>query len=465
MKLISTYSVKIKDHNKIFNDSVQIYQKAVGFYIDVCLAEWDTLTTIESTKGQMTFLETISVVTAKHDAIKYDFGKDFYKFPCYLRRAAINEALGMVSSYKSNHAIWENSDPRIRDSEPSRPKVGHCYPVLYRYNMFVRKDDLVAQIKVFRNNTWDWITVQLRKTDVDYITHHCSNMKECAPVLHKRGKQWFLDFAFKKIVTLKDRSVWEQTIVAVDLGLNNACTCSVMRYDGTVLGRRFLKLPKEYDSLKRCIDHIKHAQHHGSRKMPVLWAYARGVNDNIAVKTATFIIETAVMYDADVVVMEHLDLQGKKHGSKKQHLALWRAQYVQDMVAHKAHSRGMHISTVCAWGTSRLAFDGSGRVLRGKESKRTKDSYSICEFQTGKIYNCDLNASYNIGARYFVRELVKTIPATEWQQTAAKVPAAAKRSTCTLATLISLCGELYPAGYSHVSLATQTLSGVRQSVS
>ena len=48
--------------------------------------------------------------------------------------------------------------------------------------------------------------------------------------------------------------------------------------------------------------------------------------------------------------------------------------------------------------TSRLAYDGSGKVLRGKESDRTTDNYSICEFSTGKIYHCDLNASYNIGA-------------------------------------------------------------------
>ena len=95
--------------------------------------------------------------------------------------------------------------------------------------------------------------------------------------------------------------------------------------------------------------------------------------------------------------------------------------------------------------TSRLAFDGTGRVKRGRESERTADNYSICEFSTGKIYNCDLNASYNIGARYFIRELTKSLPETSKQRLEAKVPSAVKRSTCTLSTLINLSAALTAA--------------------
>ena len=131
----------------------------------------------------------------------------------------------------------------------------------------------------------------------------------------------------------------------------------------------------------------------------------------------------------------------KKKGLKKQRLALWKARYVQQMVTHKAHVNCIHVSTINAWGTSYLAYDGSGRVLRGRDSEKC-NSYSMCEFTSGKIYNCDLNATYNIGSRYFVRELLKSLPVRERQRIEAKVPGCAKRSTCTLSTLISLNGEL-----------------------
>ena len=114
---------------------------------------------------------------------------------------------------------------------------------------------------------------------------------------------------------------------------------------------------------------------------------------------------------------------------------------MQDILALKAHLNGMRVSTVCAWGTSRLAFDGSGWVKRGKEISKTHP-YSIIKFSTGKEYNADLNAAYNIGARYFIREFEKTIPATLWLQMAAKVPAICKRSQATLSDLISLSAEL-----------------------
>lgn len=103
----------------------------------------------------------------------------------------------------------------------------------------------------------------------------------------------------------------------------------------------------------------------------------------------------------------------------------------------------MRIARICAWNTSRLAYDGSGRVRRGRESDKTMNHYSLCEFTTGKLYHCDLNASYNIGARYFIRELLKPVSATRRQHILANVPECAKRSTCTLSTLISLNAELY----------------------
>ena len=448
MKQTSTYSVKLHNREffRILKDTVVLYRGAVDFYISVILENWDAVfADIHTQKTAVNTAEILTVTTKKHPVVPYDFGKGFYKFPSYLRRAAIAEAFGKVSSYRSNLAGWEKTDPHTRGSKPGYPKAGFIYPAMYRDNCYVRISDYTARIKVFINHTWDWITVMLRKSDVDYIRHHCRHRKECVPTLQKRGKCWYLDFPFQRDVELNHTDIWGQTIVAVDLGINNCCTCAVMRPDGTVVGREFLRLPREYDSLTRKISHIKYAQRHGSRDVHNLWKIADGINDDIAVKTAQFIIDTAVLYCADTIVFEHLDLQGKKHGSRKQRLHLWKAKRVQAIVTDKAHALSMRISRINAWGTSRLAFDGSGRVCRGTESSRTGNHYSLCEFQTGKVYNCDLNASYNIGARYFVREILKSLSVTEGQRIMAKVPGCAKRSTCTLSTLISLDAELYTA--------------------
>ena len=430
MKIFSTYKVKIKDSHKAFGDTIDLYRKATGFFIEICLAEWNAISQLNG-KNRNNMVEHLAIATEKYPFPKYPI--PFYKFPSYLRRAAISEAIGKVSSYKRNLTNWQENP---QGKEPGLPVAGYIYPAMYKDNCFVRTGTYTARLKVWIRNTWDWIPVQLRKSDVDYIQHHCRSRQACVPTLQRRGKNWYLDFSFEEKVELNNKPIDQQIILGVDLGINNACTCSAMLSDGTVIGREILSLPREKDSLNHKMNKIKKAQQHGARKMPRLWARVKGVNLNIAHKTAQFIADVAALYSADVIVFEHLDLVGKKHGSKKQKLHHWRAQTVQRIVADKAHRVGMRIRHICAWNTSALAFDGSGKV------KRDEDNYSMCTFTTGKRYHCDLSASYNIGARYFIREILKSLSAKARLGIEAKVPQCTKRTTCTLATLLSLNAEL-----------------------
>ena len=440
MKIVSTYGVKIKTYNHIFKETIEVYRHAVDFLIGVCLNEWKQILPLKG-KCRLTYVESLIHVTTVHPNVKYrDFDQKFYKFPSYIRRAAINEAIGKVSSYKNNLANWEADGPKTRGRKPSFPKAGYIYPCMYRGNMYQRTGTYEARIKVYVRNTWDWLTIQLRKSDIDYIERRCATRKKCAPTLQKRGHEWHLDFPFMEEAELCDTKIQDQTIVAVDLGINTVATVSVMRANGTILGRHFCKLSEETDRLTHSINRIKKAQQHGNRKTPRLWAKAKGINHGISVKTAAFIIDTAVLYNADTIVFEHLEKKGKVRGSKKQRLKLWRSQEVQKTVTDKAHRLGMHISRVCAWGTSRLAYDGSGTVLRGQ--KAGFPTYELCQFPNGKIYNCDLSASYNIGARYFIREIFKSLDESSRLLMEAKVPPCSKRSTCTLSTLINLNAEL-----------------------
>lgn len=437
MNIYTTYKVKIKHYNHIFKQTVAIYRNAVDYLIAVCHENWESISSIEGSLNRQRYVETLVHATKDNPNPKYDFDEKFYKMPSYLRRGVISEALGKVSSYKSNLKNWESEEPSSRGEFPGYPKAGYIYPSLYRGNMYSETDDTYkAQIKVYVRNTWDWITVQLRKSDVDYINRRCKNRKQCAPTLQKRGKEWYLDFPFEENVKLCKTNIKDQTVVAVDLGINTAATISVMRSDGTILGRHFCKLPKETDHLAHSINRIKKMQQHGNYKTPRLWAKAKGINHDIATKTAGFIMDVAVLYNADTIVFEHLDRKGKLKGSKKQRLHMWRCKEVQAIVTNKAHRLGMHVSHICAWGTSKLAYDGSGFVARGREGGF--NTYELCKFTNGKVYNCDLSASYNIGARYFIRELLKSVPEKARLRIEAKVPQCSKRSTCTLSTLVNL---------------------------
>lgn len=55
-------------------------------------------------------------------------------------------------------------------------------------------------------------------------------------------------------------------------------------------------------------------------------------------------------------------------------------------------------------------------------------------------------AQATIGARYFIRALLKPLSEKARLDMEAKVPSCAKRITCTLSTLISLRAAMAPSG-------------------
>ena len=192
------------------------------------------------------------------------------------------------------------------------------------------------------------------------------------------------------------------------------------------------------------MNRIRNQQQHGARRCRKLWSIADNINREISRKTASDILSFAYEYNVDVIVFEHLDTKGKKKGKNKQKLSLWRKKEIQNIVAHRAHRLGMRISRICAWNTSRLAYDGSGVVERGKYTQdgTEKYNYSICVFQSGKQYHCDLNASYNIGARYFIRELLKSDSVRRRLPSQTKDSDYGTGTTRTLSSLIKLNADI-----------------------
>jgi hypothetical protein len=80
MKIYSTYSVKIKQYNHIFSETVTIYRDAVNFLMDVCLAEWDLVSAIKGNQAQMMYVESLCHKTKENSSPKYDFDSRFYTF-------------------------------------------------------------------------------------------------------------------------------------------------------------------------------------------------------------------------------------------------------------------------------------------------------------------------------------------------------------------------------------------------
>ena len=444
MQVIGSYGVRIRDDYDALKRTAGLFSDAVSHLVHTALSNWNNLSDTDSSFARLRMMECI--IHSSDGFVSPDpFDHKFPKFPIYYRRAAIMQALGIVSAYQSALKNWT-----ANGSKGEAPKLDSCkhrMPALYRGNTYKPVIDkqtgevlpYVAKIKVFRNNDWVWDTVRLSKTDVDYLDKRGRNGDISAPVLEKKHGCWKLRFAVTETVELSAKPVSEQKICAVDLGISTDAVCSVMDSKGTVLARKFIMRGREKDSLSNALHRVSVFQSlHGSHDSGRLWNIAKRRNRNLAHQIAREIVNFAIANECDAIVMEHLDTKGRKRGSKKQKLAMWKHADIQKTVESLAHHYGIRISRVNAWGTSRLAYDGTGRVKRGREVSEDTP-YDVCVFKSGKIYNCDLSASYNIGARYFIRGLLMESP-----DLMTKVSGIGSGTQRTLADLWKINRVLYP---------------------
>ena len=437
MKLTSSYAVEIKHINKLFRQTIKIYNDVISFCVKAFEEHWKVLETLDIGKKERFAYADALIHSTKSNNAKYpEFDIKFRKMPSYLRFSVINTTLGYLSSYHSNLDNWEFSNSNGK--APSLQTHLNKLPTFYKGNMYLDDcDGDAVRLKLFVNNDWNWVEVQLKHTDVVSIQKHMQNAKMLVPTLEKKNRKWFLRFAFEEQVELNKTPLEEQRILAVDLGINTDATCSVMNVDGAILARKFINFASDKDRLYHTLNKIKKVQQrYGSHNTPKLWRYAKFHNEELARKIAKRIVYVATKYQCDVIVFEYLDMKGKKRGYKKQKLQMWKKNTIQKIVEHNAHKNGIRVSHICACGTSKLAFDGSGKVLRGKDANL--GTYELCKFSNGTIYNCDLSASYNIGARYLIREIQKSISAKKWSDIVAKVPECQKRTQCTYNTLLEI---------------------------
>jgi putative transposase len=331
------------------------------------------------------------------------FGRRFYKFPSYLRRAAIEFVCGQVSSYLTRYRAWQGGERKHRSAKPPvfNPDFG-CYPSLYKGQCikFAKSLDEVA-IKVWNGSDWVWSEIKVASKR----TRHLEGQL-LSPALIVKGNKIHLSVPFR----IKPPSCEGSTVCAVDVGINTLATIAIVGPDGTVTARKFIHPAADIDHRNKIGLRIRRKArltkklHKGFCKS--LYRKAQNLNKNIAHQTSREIVNFAIDNGADTIVFENLKgwkpKGGRKRSGLKQRFHGWLHRCLFDFTSMKFEEIGGSTVEVYARGTSSWAFDGSGKL------KRSKRNYALATFQTGKQYNCDLSAAQNIGARFWAWKLKLT---------------------------------------------------------
>ena len=193
MQITSSYSVEIRKQGLCFRKTFEAYRSAAACLITVFDSVWEELEAVGNAKRRFNTAEHL-VHSTKKNAARFDFDRRFPKMPSYLRRAAIQFALGAVSSYRTRLKAWETAsrcEEGGRGSGPSgqgRPVLesrNHAMPVFYHDVMYkaggTGSDQ--AKLKLFDGRDWVWREVRLKHTDMEYLRKHWCGKKASAPVL------------------------------------------------------------------------------------------------------------------------------------------------------------------------------------------------------------------------------------------------------------------------------------------
>ena len=108
MKITSSYGVELRKHNIPIRQTLDVYRSAVSYLTEIYEQVWEELESIQEAKKRFNEAEHL-IHTTKKNQTRFDFDVLFPKMPCYLRRAAIQHALGSVSSSKTRMRLLEKS--------------------------------------------------------------------------------------------------------------------------------------------------------------------------------------------------------------------------------------------------------------------------------------------------------------------------------------------------------------------
>nr|WP_287257275.1 IS200/IS605 family accessory protein TnpB-related protein [Moorena sp. SIO4E2] len=121
------------------------------------------------------------------------------------------------------------------------------------------------------------------------------------------------------------------------------------------------------------------------------------INNQIGHIVSKRIVQIAEEFNSEVIVFEDLKgwkpKGGRKRSNLRQRFHGWLKGKIRDFTEMKWAELGGKVIEVVAAYTSRLAYDGSGKV------KRDSKNYALATFPSAKRFNADLNGAYNIGAR------------------------------------------------------------------
>jgi IS605 OrfB family transposase len=448
-KVTKTIKVKIDNPNKgkqeALQSTLEILNRVLATFLDFTLAHTFLLTQTKEVvekqiktrklKNQeiLTEIEKRTLKTKAHQYTEIDIKTIYPNLPTSFRRSCINTSTGMCRSYLSNLVSWQSRSKIKKSKNPPAPPTPKNLPTFYSgtyeielldiQNQFVRlkvysqraRCDASVRRRLLQRSTtpstgeWVFINYPIKIGKKEFQILQSGEWKILSPTLvpkKKKGRiEWYLHIPVEKVVNVK--KIEEQkkenknlTTLSVDMGLKHIAVITV-RKNNKIVFVKFFRCEKISAHRLRHLEKIFQKQKNsgksikGQRSNKQLWEHIGEMNDAHAHLVSREIVDKALEYGVDVIIIEHLRKFRNKKGERKskkfnRKCTYWLKGKLEFNLRYKALEHGILVKSVNPAFTSQIC-----NKCGGFGERFSNNSLFRC-FYCGYCANADFNASVNL---------------------------------------------------------------------
>lgn len=385
----TTYKKRLYiNHIQYLQNTQEIYNDTIQKYYEILLEHLEFLEL--SNQNCLRELEKLTIKSKTGEKPKEYIDSDT---PTYLRRAAINQAIGHVRSYTSKLENYEQG----KDIKVNKPQETKKFEdsVTYYKGMYKELTQNSIEIKLFNGEKWKWYKAKLKGRAIP------ENAEILSPTIIIKEKYIGIHIPIKEtienVTPIKYR-MQDNDVRVCGISFSNSdsfAICVILDKERNFIKAKFIKGGKAYkNKTSKITSKIK--KHRNENKIKFkkndhknYWKKLKNISETTAHKVSKEIVDFCIENKANVISITDMENVGQHFGRRVgKYSPIYLRTKIIEYLKYKAFKQGIIVTHV------RGNYTASKCYICRKDIKRNGLKFECPDGHSGDYF---FNTAMNIG--------------------------------------------------------------------
>ena len=380
------------NHLNYLKNTETIYNETILNYYNLLLKNLEFLNL--SNQNCLRELEKLTIKSKTGEKPKDYIDQDI---PMYLRRAAINQAIGYARSYTT--ALKNNLNQSKKTIGSIHKATAFHSPIIFYKGMYKDLYQDSISIKLFDGESWRWFPAKIKGRKISEKAEVLSPsivIQRDLVMIHLPIKEEIED-----VTPIKTRMQKEHVQVC-GIAFSNTdsfAICVVLNENKKLVKAKFIRGGDEYRNATKTIlakikKHKQNGENFGERNHKHYWEKLNNISDYYAHKVSKEIVDFCIENQADVIAIADMEEDVSKHFGKKvgKYTPVYLRKRIITYLQYKAFKQGILITKV------RRNYTASKCYICRSEVRRKENKYTCENGHQGDYF---FNSAMNIAIMCF----------------------------------------------------------------